>query len=596
VSAVAAVAAQPARATRREWVGLGVLALACLLYVMDLTVLHLAVPKISADLHPTSTQLLWIIDIYGFFVAGSLITMGALGDRIGRRRLLLSGATAFGILSILAAFSVSPEMLIFSRAALGIAGATLAPATLSLIFTMFQDPRQRSIAIGVWIGAFSAGSAVGPVLGGILLEFFWWGSVFLLALPVMAALLILGPRVLPEYKDPDAGRLDLVSAVMSIAAVLAVIFGLTEIAQNGVTTVPVVVIGAGLTVGAIWIRRQRSLADPMIDLSLFRIRSFDTALVVNFLSIFVAVGYFLYIAQYLQLVAGLSPLSAGLWSLPSAVGFVVGSQLAPRIVQRVRPAYLIGGGLLVAAVGLAILSQVRAVDGLATIVLASVVISLGLAPVFGLTTELIVGAAPPERAGAASGISETGAELGGALGIAGLGSIGLAIYRGELTQSAPAALPAATQDAARDTLGAAIALARDLPGPLGAALVDAAQQAFVDGMRTSATIAAVVAVGLAAVALVGLRSHPVSSAEGQVEVLPEALPSLALSEETTISSDSGPAQVGPRSEPITERHPQGTYVVVPGAGCCTSDPDSIAPAPTRRRHGPARATQKATNA
>lgn len=315
----------------------------------------------------------------------------------------------------------------------------------------------------------------------------------------------------------------------------------------------------------------------------------------NFLAIFVAVGYFLYIAQYLQLVAALSPLAAGLWSLPSALGFIVGSQLAPRIVQRIRPAHLIGGGLLVAAIGLAILGQVRAVDGLATLVLASVVISLGLAPVFGLTTELIVGAAPPTRAGAASGISETGAELGGALGIAGLGSIGLAIYRGELAQSAPPALPAATQDAARDTLGAAIALARDLPGPVGVALVDAARQAFVDGMRTSATIAALVAVGLAGVALVGLRSHRVSPAEEQAEVLSEAVPSTAPSEETAIPSDGGPAHVRPPSEPTIQRQPQGTYVVVPGAGCCTSDPESIAPVPARRRHGPARARQKAVN-
>ena len=216
---MSATAAAPdlRKATRREWVGLAVLALACLLYVMDLTVLHLAVPAISADLQPTSAQLLWIIDVYGFMVAGSLITMGTLGDRIGRRRLLLIGAAAFGAVSVLAAFSTSAEMLIVSRALLGLAGATLAPSTLSLIFHMFQDPKERSIAIGVWIGSFSAGSAIGPVLGGLVLEVFWWGAVFLLALPVMAALLVLGPRVLPEYRDPAAGRLDLTSAAMSVA-------------------------------------------------------------------------------------------------------------------------------------------------------------------------------------------------------------------------------------------------------------------------------------------------------------------------------------------------------------------------------------------
>jgi DHA2 family multidrug resistance protein-like MFS transporter len=194
------------RAGRREWTGLAVLALACLLYAMDLTVLHLAVPSLSADLQPSSAQLLWITDIYGFMVAGFLVTMGTLGDRIGRRRLLLTGAAAFGVVSVAAAFSTSPQMLIASRALLGIAGATLAPSTLSLIFSMFHDPRQRSTAIGVWITSFSAGGAVGPVLGGVLLERFWWGSVFLLALPVMALLLVLGPRVLPEYRAPGAGR------------------------------------------------------------------------------------------------------------------------------------------------------------------------------------------------------------------------------------------------------------------------------------------------------------------------------------------------------------------------------------------------------
>src|SRR6266508_423584 len=214
------------RAGRREWTGLAVLSLACLLYVMDLTVLHLAVPSISRDLRPSSAQLLWIIDIYGFMVAGFLVTMGTLGDRIGRRKLLLIGAAAFGVVSVMAAFSTSAEMLIASRALLGIAGATLAPSTLSLIFTMFKDPAQRARAIAVWISAFSAGSAIGPVLGGVLLEHFWWGSVFLLAIPVMALLLVLGPIVLPEVRDPNAGRLDLASAAMSLVAVLAVIFGL----------------------------------------------------------------------------------------------------------------------------------------------------------------------------------------------------------------------------------------------------------------------------------------------------------------------------------------------------------------------------------
>jgi len=496
----------PVKATLREWVGLAVLALACLLYVMDLTVLHLAVPKLSAALQPSSAQLLWIIDIYGFLVAGSLVTMGTLGDRIGRRRLLMIGAAAFGATSLLAAFSISADMLILSRGLLGLAGATLAPSTLSLIFHMFQDPQQRRVAIGVWIGSFSAGSAVGPVLGGVMLEFFWWGSVFLLALPVMAALLILGPKVLPEYKDPNAGRLDLLSAGMSVVAILAVIFGLKEIAQDGFGPLAVTAILGGLLVGGLWVVRQRRVPQPMIDVRLFGIRTFNAALAVNFLSIFMMVGYFLFVAQYLQLVVGLSPFEAGLWSLPSAVAFIVGSQLAPRIVQRVRPAYLIGGGLGVGAIGLAMLATAGTTDGLATVVAASVVIGVGLAPVFGLTTELIVGSAPPEKAGAASGISETAAELGGALGIAILGSVGVAIYRGQLSNGLPAGVPAELAGPARDTLGGAVAVAVQLPPDVGAALLQVAHSAFVAGMQATAIIATVIAIGLAALSVVLLRS------------------------------------------------------------------------------------------
>ncbi|HEV2893664.1 MAG TPA: MFS transporter, partial [Actinomycetota bacterium] len=460
------------RAGRREWTGLAVLALACLLYAMDLTVLHLAVPSLSADLRPSSAQLLWITDIYGFMVAGFLITMGTLGDRIGRRRLLLLGAAAFGVVSVGAAFSTSAEQLIAGRALRGIAGATLAPSTLSLIFSMFTDPRQRSTAIGVWITSFSAGGAIGPVLGGVLLERVWWGSVFLLAVPVMALLLVLGPRVLPEYRDPNAGRLDLVSALLSLVAVLSLVFGLKLAAQDGLGTLAVSAVVVGLVVGVAFAHRQLRLADPMIDLQLFRIRAFNASLATNLVGIFIAVGYFLFVAQYLQLVLGLSPLEAGLWSLPSAVGFIVGSNLAPRVLRRVRPAVVTGAGLAMAAAGLAVLTQVGGSPDadLGILAGASLVISLGLAPVFTATTDLIVGSAPPERAGAASGISETGAELGGALGIAILGSIGVAIYRGRLLDSLPAGIPAEAAATARETLGAAVGIATQLPADSGAAV------------------------------------------------------------------------------------------------------------------------------
>jgi DHA2 family multidrug resistance protein-like MFS transporter len=498
----------PPQAGRREWIGLAVLALACVLYAMDLTVLHLAVPSLSAELKPTSAQLLWIVDIYGFLVAGSLITMGTLGDRIGRRRLLLLGAAAFGVVSLLAAFSTSAGMLIVSRALMGVAGATLAPSTLSLIFNMFLDPRQRSVAIGVWISAFSAGSAIGPVLGGVLLEYFWWGSVFLLALPVMVLLLVLGPRVLPEFRDPEARRLDLLSAGMSLAFILAVIYGLKQTAQDGFGVIQATAILAGLAIGFLFLRRQRRLADPLIDIRLFRIPTFNVSLATNVIAVFVAVGYFLFIAQYLQLVLELSPLQAGLWSLPSACGFIVGSNLAPRFVHRYRPAYVLSTALGVAAIGLATLTQVGGSTGLAVVATASIMVSLALSPVFTLTTELIVGSAPPERAGAASGISETGAELGGALGIAILGSIGTAVYRNELVNRLPSGVPSEVVKIASDTLGAAVGVAEQLPDQLGSVLLGITRTAFVQGLHLAAAISSTVAIGAAIMILVFLRRVP----------------------------------------------------------------------------------------
>jgi MFS transporter, DHA2 family, multidrug resistance protein len=517
--------APPRRATRREWIGLAVLALACLLYVMDLTVLHLAVPAISRDLQPTSAELLWIIDIYGFMVAGFLVTMGTLGDRIGRRRLLLAGAVAFGLLSLLAAYSTTPEMLIVSRALLGIAGATIAPSTLSLIFTMFEDPKQRATAIGVWISAFSAGSAIGPVLGGMLLSQFWWGSVFLLALPVMALLLLLGPRVLPEYRDPNAGKLDLISAALLVVAVLAVIFGVKQIAQDGVRAVSVVAVAIGLAVGGVWVRRQLTTPDPMIDLRLIRIPQFSASLAVNFLAVFVMVGYFLFVAQFLQLVLGLSPLEAGLGSLPSAIGFIVGSNVAPRIVRRVRPAYLMTAGLLLAGVGLLLLTQVGTANGLAVLVIASVVISLGLAPVFGLTTDLIVSSAPPERAGSASGMSETFFELGGALGISILGSVGVAIYRGGIADRLPSSVPPDAVAAARDTLGAAVEVAGQLPPQAREALLSVARESFVDGIQIVAAVGVVMAVAVASFTFRTLRHIPPTDESAAAEATSAPTPS-----------------------------------------------------------------------
>ncbi len=510
------------KAGRKEWIGLSVIALACVLYVMDLTVLHLAVPAISADLKPSSSQLLWIIDIYGFLVAGSLITMGTLGDRIGRRRLLMIGASAFGVASVIAALSTSAEMLIATRALLGIAGATLAPSTLSLIRSMFLDPQQRTVAISIWITSFSAGAAIGPLLGGVVLEYFWWGAVFLLAVPVMGLLLILGPKLLPEYKDPDAGKPDLPSAALSLGAVLAVIFGLKQIAQNGVGVLGVAFIAVGLVLAVVFVRRQRTLADPFIDLELFRMPSFSVSLATYGFGIFVVFGGFLFLPQYLQLVHGLSPLEAGIWTLPWALAFVVGSNVTPVIARRVRPAYVMAGGLVVAAFGFGVFTQIDTSSSFLVIATGSVLLSLGTSPLFTLTNDLIIGSAPAERAGSAAGLSETSAELGGALGIAIFGSIGVAIYRGAMAGAVSRAVPVEAADAARDTLGGAVEAAATLPGRLGTDLINAARDAFTQGLHVAATISVIGSLALAALVLTLLRhARTGAEAEQPVEVVDE---------------------------------------------------------------------------
>jgi DHA2 family multidrug resistance protein-like MFS transporter len=514
----------PLRAGRKEWIGLGAIALACVLYVMDLTVLHLAVPAISKDLRPSSTQLLWIIDVYGFLVAGSLITMGTLGDRIGRRRLLMIGAGAFGVGSVLAAFSTTAEMLIATRALLGIAGATLAPSTLSLIRNMFLDSKQRTRAISIWITSFSVGAAVGPLLGGLVLEFFWWGAAFLLNVPVMAALLVLAPKLLPEYKDPNPGRPDLTSAALSLTAVLAIIFGFKQIAQDGLGWLPAVSILGGLLVGRAFVKRQRKLADPFIDLRLFRSPGFTASLATYGLGVFVVFGGFLFIPQFLQLVLGLSPLQAGLWTLPWALAFVVGAQVTPRVVGSVRPAYLMAGGLVLAAAGFGLLTQADATGGVAIIAAGSIVFSLGTAPLFALTNDLIIGSAPPERAGAAAGLSETAAELGGALGIAAFGSLGVAVYRGAMTDGVPAGVAFGAARVARDTLGGAVEVAGQLPTRLGTPLIEAGRDAFTQGMHLAAGISAAGAIALAVLVMTLLRRAELgASQEPEDEAVEPAL-------------------------------------------------------------------------
>lgn len=493
----------------REWIGLAVLALPTLLLSLDITVLHLAVPHLAADLAPTSSQLLWILDIYGFMIAGFLVTMGVLGDRIGRRRLLLIGAAAFGAASLAAAFSTSAEMLIVSRALLGIAGATLMPSTLALISNMFDNPRQRGVAIGIWATMFSAGIAIGPVVGGALLEQLPWGSVFLLGVPVMVVLLIAGPLLLPEHRDPNDGRVDIVSAALAVAAMLAVVLAFKEFATHGIGALPIVSLAVGLALAVVFVRRQARLEEPMIDLRLFSDRRLAAALIALLVATAAIGGIYLYLTQYLQIVSGLSPFAAGLWLLPAAAALIVTSLVAPLVARRIRPGVIVALALAVSAMGFVVLAQVEPSGGLATVVVGFVLVYAGSGPVMALGTDLVVGAAPPAKAGAASALSETSTELGVSLGLAVLGSVGAAIYRQGMSGESPDLGAAAPADA-QETLAGAMTLARELPGDDGTALVESAAQAFTDGFAVAAWVAGaamIVTAAFVAIRLRGLRDQ-----------------------------------------------------------------------------------------
>jgi DHA2 family multidrug resistance protein-like MFS transporter len=467
---------------------------------MDITVLDLALPAISADLKPGSAQLLWIADIYSFMVAGSLMIMGTLGDRIGRRRILMIGAAAFSIASAGAAFSTGPAMLIAMRALLGIAGATVGPSTLALIRNMFLDPRERTVAIGVWATSYSVGGAIGPLAGGVLLEHFRWGSVFLIAIPVMALVLIAAPLVLPELRQAAASPIDLFSAAQSMAAVLTVVYGVKRVAEYGADGIALVSIAAGAAIGALFIRRQRRLDAPLIDPSFFRTRTFSVPLAMYLLVTFMAFGLFLFAAQYVQLVLGFGPLRGGMWLLPAFAGYITGSILTPWIAGRVERRIVMFGGLLASAAGFALLARVGE-WGLPVVAIAPFLYSLGMSPVVTLATDAIVGAVPASQAGVASAISETGSELGGAFGIALLGSLGTAMYRSAVGAYVSTRFASERAEMAKATLGGAVSLAAHLRGAAGGELLRVARAAFTHAFEVTAVVCCALAVVTAMAAL-----------------------------------------------------------------------------------------------
>jgi MFS transporter, DHA2 family, multidrug resistance protein len=504
----------------REWTGLAVLLLPLLLVSMDVSVLYFAVPFISRDLAPSSTQQLWIFDVYGFVLAGLLITMGSLGDRIGRRRLLLIGALCFSIASLGAAYSHSAGDLIAARAVQGVAGATLMPSTLALIRNMFHDEKQRRTAIAIWTSATMSGIALGPVLSGFLLDHFWWGSVFLINVPFMILLLALSPALVPEFRAPQAGRFDFVSSVLSLGAVLPVIYGMQEISANGAQPTYIVAITVGVAIGVMFVLRQARSRVPMIELALFRSRGFTGAVALNLVSMFAIVGFAIFATQYLQSVRAMSPLTAALWSIVPMAGTMTAVPLSQVLVKRVDRGYISAGGLLAAAGGYALLTQAQADSALWHVLLGASIYAGGVVAALTVGNEFIMGAVPPDRAGAAAAVVETSSEFGGALGMAVLGSIGAAVYRSDLARNAPAGLPSAALDGARNTLGGALGVAERLPERLGTQLVGAARVAFTHGLDTAALgagLAMIVAAVLSALFFRGIEVVPDAAQSGTLD-------------------------------------------------------------------------------
>ena len=522
------------------------LALPAFVIALDFSVLNLAVPVISRELMPTGTELLWIVDIYGFILAGFLVTMGTLGDRIGRRRLLMLGAAGFGLASAAAAYSVSAGMLIGARAVLGLAGATLMPSTLSLISNMFRDGKQRTLAIAVWSTSLPLGGAVGPLIGGAMLQVFWWGAVFLLAVPVMVILLATGPILLPEYRNAAAGRPDFLSVGLSLAAILPVVYGLTEIAEGGFRPVPVAAVVAGLLVGWGFARRQRTLADPLIDLRLFGQPGFSAALGINTLVYFVILGMLLLISQYLQLVLGQSSLRAGLWMLPTMGGLIGGSMVTPLFARRLHPAVTMAAGVAVAAAGPP--AHPTSSRGLAAVVTGSAVFGLGIAPVTNLVTGMVLGSAPPHWAGTASGLSETSTELA-APSASPSGQLGTAVYDYRVTGDIPRGIPGPAARAIGATLGDATTTA-------GAAragrdrVLEAARAAFTSGVDVVAGSSAVIVAVLALVAVARLRRVTPSDEAGQAD---EAAAETAERGEAA-AADPGPGPASQSFDSQSERN------------------------------------------
>ncbi|MFD3412083.1 MFS transporter [Streptomyces cyaneofuscatus] len=495
----------PDRAGARQWAGLAILVLPVLLISVDMTVLSFAVPHLGEDLKPTSVQLLWIVDVYSFVLAALLVTMGSLGDRIGRRKLLVFGAAGFGLASLAAALAPTAAALIAARALLGLAGATLMPSTLSLIRSMFRDENQRRIAIAIWAAALSGGSALGPVLGGALLEFFWWGSLFLINVPVTILIVVLAPLLIRESRAEEPSRLDPLSVVLLAAAMFPMVYGIKKVAVEGLAPVPLLCITVGVALGVVFVRRQLLRTAPMLDVRLFRIPQFTVGVMLNLITLFAMIAALFFLTQYLQTVRDISPLGAGLVLLPGMMCAIVAGFLAVTLSRWWGVTAVLVLGLALMAFGFVLFTQLVAGPHLPYLIVAFALICFGMGLTQSLTNDAVLSAAPEDRAGAASAVSETGYELGAALGIAILGSVLLSSYRSAL--GTPAGVPADSLADAGEGVAAAASAAAELSASQSESLLSAAYSAFLSGIHTTSAVAAVILVAAAVLTGWALRTR-----------------------------------------------------------------------------------------
>lgn len=503
---------------RRQWAALAVLMLPVLLISVDNTVLSFALPPITEDLAPSASLQLWIMDIYPLVLAALLVTMGSLSDRFGRRRLLVIGAIGFAVVSAAAAFASTAEQLVLARAALGAFGAMLMPATLSLLRNIFIDPLRRRKAIAIWATGFAAGSSLGPILGGALLEHFHWGSVFFIAVPILLPLVVLYRFLLPESKDPHPGPVDPASVALSFAGMFLVVWSIKTITHAGATGWPIAAAVAGALLITLFIRRQLRAESPLLDVRLFKLLPFTASVLANFLSVVALISFIFFISQHLQLVLGLSPMTAGLVLLPGAILSAIAGIGVVGLTKRWAPKWLMVVGLSLLAAGFASVVVFRGDFTVPAVLIAFGLIEVGVGMSQTLSNDTIIGAVPAEKAGAASAISETAYELGAVVGTATLGTMITAFYRANI--QVPASLTAQQAATAKETIGGAAAVADQLSTGTAQVLMDSARLAFDSGVGWLGAIGSVLSLGAAAIVVVGFRErNAITSPELNIEEL-----------------------------------------------------------------------------